>query len=66
MEVCEMMLDDQTLQLSIKYATRQRHLQLAQRISQLAQLRTQEQQVEEEDDDDEAEGEDFRENLQAR
>ena len=63
MEVCDMMLDDQTLQLSIKYATRQRHLQLAQRISQLAQLRAQEQQAEEEDEEEE---EDFRENLKTR
>ena len=63
MEVCDMMLDDQTLQLSIKYATRQHHLQLAQRISQLAQLRAQEQQAEEEDEEEE---EDFRENLKTR
>ena len=63
MEEFDMMLDDQTLQLSIKYATRQRHLQLAQRISQLAQLRAQEQQAEEEDEEEE---EDFRENLKTR
>ncbi|XP_076442996.1 WD repeat and HMG-box DNA-binding protein 1-like [Babylonia areolata] len=60
MEVCDMMPDEQTLQLSIKYATRQRHLQLAQRISQLAQQRAQEEPQEEEEE------EDFREYLQAR
>ena len=59
MEVCDLMPDEQTLQLSIKYATRQRHLQLAQRISQLAQQRAQQDQGE-----DEEEGED--DYLQAR
>ena len=54
------MPDDQTIQLSIKYASRQRHLQLAQRISQLAQMRQQDDQEEEEDQ------EDFREGLEAR
>ena len=64
MEVCDMMLDEQTLQLSIKYATRQRHLQLAQRISQLAQLRAEERQEEEEGGEED--GEEFRENPQTR
>lgn len=66
MEVCDMMLDEQTLQLSIKYATRQRHLQLAQRISQLAQLRAQEREEEEEEEGGEEDGEEFSENLQTR
>ncbi|KAK7103194.1 WD repeat and HMG-box DNA-binding protein 1-like [Littorina saxatilis] len=61
MEVCELMPDEQTLQLSIKYATRQRHLHLAQRISQLAQQRAQEEQQEEEEEEEE----DFRDYLQA-
>jgi hypothetical protein len=62
MEVCDLMPDDQTLQLSIKYATRQRHLHLAQRISQLAQQRAQEEGKEEEEEEEE----DFRHYLQAR
>lgn len=67
MEVCDMMLDEQTLQLSIKYATRQHHLQLAQRISQLAQLRAQEREEEGgEEEGGEEDGEEFRENLQTR
>ncbi|KAL8588870.1 hypothetical protein ACOMHN_051464 [Nucella lapillus] len=58
MEVCNMMPDEQTLQLSIKYATRQRHLRLAQRISQLAQQRAQQEEEEQEE-------EDYREYLEA-
>ncbi|KAK3588743.1 hypothetical protein CHS0354_024221 [Potamilus streckersoni] len=36
LEVCDMMSDQHTLQLAIKYASRLRHMQLAQRISELA------------------------------
>ena len=36
LEVCEMMSDEHTLQLAIKYSSRMRFLQLAQRISEMA------------------------------
>nr|KAG5689770.1 hypothetical protein BaRGS_031171 [Batillaria attramentaria] len=56
MEVCELMPDEHTLQLSIKYATRLKHMQLAQRISQLIHQREQEAQMaaggEEEEEED--------------
>ncbi|PVD25434.1 hypothetical protein C0Q70_13090 [Pomacea canaliculata] len=55
-EVCKLMPEEHTLQLSIKYATRLGHLQLAQRLSQLARERVQQAQtlkvVEEEEVED--------------
>ena len=36
LEVCEMMSDEHTLQLAIKYSSRMRFIQLAQRISEMA------------------------------
>lgn len=36
LEVCDLMEDEHTLQLAIKYSSRMRYMQLAQRISELA------------------------------
>ena len=36
LEVCDMMSDEHTLQLAIKYSSRMRFIQLAQRISEMA------------------------------
>lgn len=59
LEVCEMMPDEHTLQLAIKYASRLKHIQLAERISELAMRKSEEaqQEMEEEEED---EPEDFR------
>ncbi|KAK7444590.1 hypothetical protein BaRGS_00040412 [Batillaria attramentaria] len=64
MEVCELMPDEHTLQLSIKYATRLKHMQLAQRISQLIHQREQEAQMAAGGEEEEVE--DFRDYLSAR
>ncbi|XP_048240778.1 WD repeat and HMG-box DNA-binding protein 1-like isoform X2 [Haliotis rufescens] len=48
LEVCEMMQEEHTMQLAIKYASRLKHMQLAQRISELAQRRAEEEDEEEE------------------
>ncbi|XP_046571111.1 WD repeat and HMG-box DNA-binding protein 1-like [Haliotis rubra] len=47
LEVCEMMQEEHTMQLAIKYASRLKHMQLAQRISELAQRRAEEEEEEE-------------------
>lgn len=56
LEVCEMMPDEHTLQLAIKYASRLKHIQLAERISELAMRRSEEsgqqEEVEEEEEQD--------------
>lgn len=57
LEVCEMMPDEHTLQLAIKYASRLKHIQLAERISELAMRKSEETAQEE---DIEEEQEDFR------
>lgn len=57
LEVCEMMPDEHTLQLAIKYASRLKHIQLAERISELAMRRSEEAQQEVEEEE---ETEDFR------
>lgn len=58
LEVCEMMPDEHTLQLAIKYASRLKHIQLAERISELAMRKSEEVQEEVE-----TEEEDFRTDL---
>ncbi|KAK3093566.1 hypothetical protein FSP39_017398 [Pinctada imbricata] len=52
LEVCEMMPDPHTLQLAIKYASRVQHIQLAERISELAQRKMEEEAEEEEEEED--------------
>ncbi|XP_069117606.1 WD repeat and HMG-box DNA-binding protein 1-like [Argopecten irradians] len=48
LEVCEMMPEQHTLQLAIKYASRIKHMHLAERVSELAQQKEEEEQVEDE------------------
>ncbi|KAH3854450.1 WD repeat and HMG-box DNA-binding protein 1-like [Dreissena polymorpha] len=45
LEVCEMMSDQHTLQLAIKYSSRMRYMQLAQRISEMAVRKAEEEQA---------------------
>jgi len=45
LEVCEMMGDPHTLQLAVKYASRLRYMQLAQRISELASRQQEEEEA---------------------
>lgn len=47
-EVCEMMSEPHTLQLAIKYACRLKYMQLAERISELVQRKSNEEEEEEE------------------
>ncbi|XP_060071524.1 WD repeat and HMG-box DNA-binding protein 1-like [Ylistrum balloti] len=49
LEVCEMMPEQHTLQLAIKYASRIKHMHLAERISELAQQKEEEAEQEEEE-----------------
>ncbi|KAL5011184.1 hypothetical protein ScPMuIL_011733, partial [Solemya velum] len=61
LEVCDLMPDEHMLQLAIKYATRLKHIQLAQRVSELA-VNRQEDEVESDIEPEE----DFRVGLNAR
>ncbi|XP_052767188.1 WD repeat and HMG-box DNA-binding protein 1-like [Mya arenaria] len=45
LEVCEMMRDPHTVQLAIKYASRMRYMQLANRISEMASRQAEEEQA---------------------
>ncbi|CAH1793164.1 unnamed protein product [Owenia fusiformis] len=45
LEICELMPDQKTLQLAIKYAAKSRHLQLAQRIGEVAQRKQEEEEA---------------------
>ena len=47
-----MMTEQHTLQLAIKYASRINHMQLAQRISELAQRKVEEEVEQEEEEED--------------
>jgi chromosome transmission fidelity protein 4 len=47
LEVCEMMAEPHTLQLAIKYACRLKYMQLAERISEVVQRKSAEQEEEE-------------------
>ncbi|OWF52969.1 WD repeat and HMG-box DNA-binding protein 1-like isoform X2 [Mizuhopecten yessoensis] len=51
LEVCEMMPEQHTLQLAIKYASRIKHMHLAERISELAQQKEEEAEQEEDEED---------------
>ncbi|KAL3873463.1 hypothetical protein ACJMK2_036576 [Sinanodonta woodiana] len=55
LEVCDMMSDQHTLQLAIKYASRLRHMQLAQRISEMAVRKAEEEQEPEVEEQEELE-----------
>ncbi|XP_074651576.1 WD repeat and HMG-box DNA-binding protein 1-like [Tubulanus polymorphus] len=44
-EICDLMPDQQTVQLAIKYASRLRHLMLAQRISEIAKRKGEEEEA---------------------
>ena len=50
-EICEMMPGEHTVQLAIKYATRLRMIQLAQRLSEVARQHAEEQAPEEEEEE---------------
>lgn len=50
LEVCEMMAEPHTLQLAIKYACRLKYMQLAERISEVVQRKSAEQEEEEQEE----------------
>ncbi|KAJ8309582.1 hypothetical protein KUTeg_014456 [Tegillarca granosa] len=54
LEVCELMPDQHTLQLAIKYASRLKHIQLAERISELVRRKLEEEEAggEEQEEED--------------
>ncbi len=54
-EISEMMHNQHTVQLAIKYATRLRMVQLAQRLTEVAQRKAEQQQADNAADDDEVE-----------
>ena len=45
LEVCEMMTEQHTLQLAIKYSSRMQYMQLAQRLSKLASEKAEEEEA---------------------
>ncbi|KAJ8308558.1 hypothetical protein KUTeg_013432 [Tegillarca granosa] len=53
LEVCELMPDQHTLQLAIKYASRLKHIQLAERISELVRRKLEEEEAGEEEQEEE-------------